>query len=116
MMTQRQQANSPTGEMVTVQIRPAYGKTTNQEIPLAENMRLQDVVDNVKTDFSNKQAYLVRTSPLTGEQHKLEGLFDKSRRISLQTDYAIQPGDRIVVTQDTSTSFDRVMKSMLGRS
>ena len=114
-MMQNPQSISHTNEMVDVRIRPAYGKAKNQQIPLQENMRLQDVVDNVRKGFSNSQAYIVRTSPLTGEQHKLEGQFDNNGRISLQTDYAIQPGDRIVIMQDTSTSFDRVMKSVLGQ-
>lgn len=114
------QSSMPTAgaspEMVAVHIRPAYGKATNKEIPLEPNMRLQDVVNNSKANFRSKLAYIVRTSPETGEKHKLEGKFGSNRRITLDTDYAIQPGDRVVITQDTTTSFDRVMRSLLGRS
>lgn len=78
-------------------------------------MTLQQVVDRSKARFRNKLAYIVRTSPDTGETHKLEAKFGKNRRIMLQFDYAVQPGDRVVISQDTSTSFDRVMQSLLGR-
>ena len=105
-----------TGEGLVVQVRPASGKPRNREISVTEGMRLQEVVDAVKTNFRNKVVYIVRTSPKTGERHKLEASFESNRRISLHTDYAIQPGDRVVISQDTATSFDRVMKSMFGRS
>lgn len=103
-------------DVIAVQIRPAYGKAKNTEIAITPNMWLQDVVDQTKTSFRHKQAYIVRTSPDTGETHKLECQFGSNGRISLQTDYAIQPGDRVVISQDTATSFDRVMQSLLGRS
>ena len=103
-------------EMIAVQIRPAHGKAKNVEIPLKPNMTLQDVINTTKSNFRNNLAYIVRTSPVTGEKHKLPGKFGSNRRVSLETDYAIQPGDRVVITQDTSTSFDRVMQSLVGRS
>ena len=103
-------------EMIDVQIRPAFGKARNEQIPFTANMTLQDVVKKTKVRFRNKFAHIVRTSPETGESHKLEGVFGSNRRITLQTDYAIQSGDRVVITQDTTTSFDRVMRSMFGGS
>lgn len=115
MMTSSSQA-VPTTDKIVVQIRRANGKPKNVEVDLKPNMRLQDVVKASKANFRNKIAYIVRTSPTTGQQHKLEGSFDSNRRISLETDYAIQPGDRVVIAQDTTSSFDRVVKSMLGRS
>jgi len=109
-------ANVATPEMVSVQIRPAYGNVKNTEIPLKPNMTLQTVVNDSGAKFRNKNAYIVRTSPLSGEQHKLEGQVESNHRISLETDYAIQPGDRVVISQDTTSSFDRVMQSVMGRS
>ena len=106
----------PTRDEIAVQVRPAYGKSRTVSVPFEPNMCLQDVVDKSKPRFRNKQAYIVRTSPTSGEKHKLEGEFAGNRRISLETDYAVQPGDRVVISQDTSTSFDRVMRALLGRS
>jgi hypothetical protein len=103
-------------EKITVQIRAGNRKPKNIQIALTPNMRLQDIVNGSKANFRNKTAYIVRTSPKTGEKHKLEANFGANRRISLETDYAIQPGDRVVVAQDTTSSFDKVMKSMFGRS
>jgi hypothetical protein len=103
-------------EKITVQIRAANRKPKNIQVALTPNMRLQDIVNGSKANFRNKTAYIVRTSPKTGEKHKLEANFGTNRRISLETDYAIQPGDRVVVAQDATSSFDKVMKSMFGRS
>ncbi len=114
------QTNAPSEraapEMVAVQIRPAYGKAKNKEIKLKPKMTLQTVVNESGAKFRNRNAYIVRTSPLSGERHRLEAQFDSNRRISLETDYAIQPGDRVVITQDTTSSIDRVMQSVMGRS
>ena len=103
-------------DKITVQIRAANRQPKNIQIALTPNMRLQDILNGSKANFRNKTAYIVRTSPKTGEKHKLEANFGANRRISLETDYAIQPGDRVVVAQDTTSSFDKVMKSMFGRS
>lgn len=103
-------------DKIAVQIRPAGKKPRNIQLPLKPDLRLQDVVNSSKPGFRNKSAYVVRTSPKTGEQHKLVASFGANRRISLETDYALQPGDRVVIAQDTTSSFDKVMKSMLGRS
>lgn len=116
LVSKTQPAPTDNPNMVTVQIRPSGRSPKNVQIPITPNMRLQDVVESSKANFRNKKAYISRTSPMTGERHKLEASFGKNRRISLETDYAIQPGDRIVVAEDTTSSFDRVMQSMLGRS
>ncbi len=102
---------------VTVEIRPANSKPTENQLVLTTNMRLQDAVAATKTKFRNKDVYILRVSPLTGQKHKLSAVYDRaSRRVTLNTDYAIQSGDRVVIRQDTTTSLERVMKNFLGRS
>ncbi len=103
-------------DKITVQIRPANRKAINTEVALKPDMRLQDLIDNSKAKFRHKKAYIVRRSPSSGERHKLEATFGPNRRISMETDYAIQPGDRVVISEDTTSSFDRVIQAMLGRS
>lgn len=112
----QQQPPAQNPNMLTVQVRAANRGAKNVQIPRTQNMRLQDVVNSTKTKFRNKNAYIVRISPKTGDKHKLEAKFGDNRRISLETDYAIQPGDRVVISEDTTSSFDRVLKSMLGRT
>ena len=115
LMTQPQEVtDSP--DKVVVQIRAANRSPKTIQIPLTPDMRLQEVVEASKPPFRNRLAYIVRTSPKTGQQHKLEASFGSNRRVTMETDYAIQPGDRVVISEDTTTSFERVMKAMLGRS
>ena len=103
-------------ENITVQIRAANRKSVNQQITLKPNMRLQDVVNESNVRFRNKTAYIVRTSPSTAQRHKLEAVFGPNKRISLETDYALQPGDRVVIAQDPRTSIERIMMDIFGRS
>ena len=103
-------------DKIAVQIRPAGKKPRNIQLPLKPDLRLQEVINASKAGFRQKTAYVVRTSPKTGERHKLVASFGANRRVSLETDYALQPGDRVVIAQDTTSSFDKVMKSMLGRT
>lgn len=114
-LTTEKQPISSSLDTVTVQIRGSNRAAKTTQIPLQPNMRLQEVIEASKPPFKNKIAYIVRTSPKTGQQHKLEASFDGNRRISLETDYAVQPGDRVVIAEDTTSSIERVMKSMLGR-
>lgn len=107
---------TPLPDHVQVQIRPVGVQAKNIDVPLKDGMLLQDVVDAAKPSFRNKIVYIVRVSPNTGNRHKLEAKFGSNRRISFETDYAIQPGDRVVIAQDTTSSFDRVMKAVLGRT
>ena len=115
-LTTQQQPITSSPDMITVQIRQSNRKPKNTQIPLKPDMRLQEIVDSSKAPFRHKKAYIVRTSPKTGQQHKLEASFDTNRRVSMETDYAIQPGDRVVIAEDTTSSFDRVMKTMIGRN
>ena len=114
-MASPQEPTSTSDEVVKVQIRKHSKKPRNLELPLKPNMRLQDVVKESKPGFRNKSVYIVRTSPKTGERHKLQASFGSSRRITMETDYAIQPGDRVVIAEDTTSSFDKVMRSLMGR-
>ena len=113
----RVEPQSQVKSQVTVEVRPANGKPTKNQLVHSENMRLQDAVAATRTKFRNKDVYIVRLSPRTGQKHKLSGVYDRAnRRVTMETDYALQPGDRVVIAQNTSTSLERVMKNFLGRS
>lgn len=102
---------------VTVEVRPTSGKPTAKKLVLQENMRLQDAVGATKTKFRNKDVYIVRISPQTGQKHKLSATYNRvNRRVTMETDYAIQPGDRVVIAQDATSGLERVMRNFLGRS
>lgn len=116
MMVQQPATTSLPSETIPVQIRPAYGKVKQIDVVLEPNMRLQDVIEASKVKFRSKLVHIVRTSPLTGQTHKLEAEFGARRRVSLETDYAIQPGDKVVIAQDTRSSMERVMLEVLGRT
>ena len=116
LTTTTQATGETPADKIAVQIRSSGKKPRNIQLPLKPGLRLQEVVNSSNAGFRNKTAYVVRTSPMTGERHKLVASFGANRRISLETDYALQPGDRVVISQDMTSSFDKVMKSMLGRT
>lgn len=113
----QQQPTPPAQGMITVEVRPAGGgKRSQKQVALQPNMRMQSLLDATKTGFRNTTMYIVRESPATGRKHKLEARFSSSRRISLETDYAIQPGDHVIIAQDTVGPMQKAVRSMLGRS
>jgi hypothetical protein len=59
--------------------------------------------------FSRMHVQLQRPLP-TGGWHVMELEFDRDlKRIAPEYDYALLPGDRVVVREDTTTAWDDVM-------
>jgi len=101
---------------VAVEIQPAGRKAQQKQIPVTQNMRLQDVVDASGARFGRKTVYVLRTSPKTGQKHKMAAdIDDRTRKISLATDYAVYPGDAVVIAEDSSTIVDRMMSGLAGK-
>jgi hypothetical protein len=101
--------------VVNVEIRPVGRRPLRKKLPLVEAMRLQDAVNAAQPRFRKMEIYVVRTSPETGQKHKMGASFDAARReVRLETDYALHPGDLVVLAQDTSSPLDAVMKAVLG--
>lgn len=100
----------------TVEVRAANRKPVTREIPVQPDTRLQTIVDMSKANFRNKRVFIVRESPTTGKKHRLEATMGARGKIALETDYAIQPNDQVVIAEDTTTAIEKMMRNALGRS
>jgi hypothetical protein len=102
----------------TVELRTGRRRAKTVDVPLSRETRVQDVLDasRATSKFRSLDVVIMRpTSNASEPLLKLPCRFDRdNRRIGWETDYAVLPGDRVVVREDTTRPFDRVMGSMLG--
>jgi hypothetical protein len=107
-----------TAATCTVELRSRTRRPTTIQVPLAPTTRVQDVLDasRASSRFRNLDVVIVRPTPNASEPTlKLACRFDRrTRRIGLESDYNVLPGDRVIVREDTSGGLDKVMGSMLG--
>ena len=108
----------PTGQdTFTLEVRPSYGKAIRKQVPLTKDLRLQEALAMSNAKFRNKDVFIVRVIPKTDKKHKIPVVYDRAnRRVTMETDYAILPDDLVVIAPDTTSSLERVMANVLGRS
>ncbi|MCA9216619.1 MAG: hypothetical protein KDB27_26295 [Planctomycetales bacterium] len=106
---------SPHG-VCTVEIRDG-GKAEKTTIALTPESRVQTVLDEsgAAKKFRKMKVYVVRQSPRHElEEVKLSSTVDaKTGKVTLETDYAIVAGDRVVVVEDRSTALDKTLSAIL---
>ena len=98
-----------------VEIRPDRDKPQAVEKALTEPTHVQTALENTGALKKFKRATIEVYRPLpSGGWHKMNLEFDKEhRRVPPEYDYAVLPGDRIIVTEDTTTMMDDVMERAL---
>src|SRR5262249_13408342 len=85
-----------------VEIRPEKGKPQAIEKPLTEPIHVQTAMDQTGAlkKYNRSLISIYRQLP-SGGLHKMDLEFDReNKRVAPEYDYAILPGDRIVVTED----------------
>ena len=104
----------PTAKYV-VEIRPESGKAKTVEKPLTEPIHVQTAIaqTGAAKKFARAEIALYRPLP-SGGWHKMQLEYDReTHSIPPEYDYAVLPGDRIVVAEDTTTIIDDVMQRAL---
>ena len=101
---------APTAKYI-VEIRPNDGKPQTVEKPLTETVHVQKALEQTGAAKKFDRAIVDVYRPLpTGGWHKMTLEYDHdAHAIPPEYDYAVLPGDRIVVTEDTTTIFDDMM-------
>lgn len=101
--------NAPT---YSVEIYPASGTPQRASAPLADKMTVAEAVRQTRVDrkFGRRKFFLLRKTP-RGETVKMPVNWDSRRKtISPETDYAMYPGDRLAVVEDTSSPLADAIK------
>ena len=107
-------AGPPAAKFV-VEIRPDKGKPQAVEKPLGDQTHVQTALEQTGALKKFDRATVAVYRPLpTGGWHKMNLEFDrKSHSVPPEYDYSVLPGDRIIVTEDTTNVMDDVMERAL---
>lgn len=111
-------ATAPVMGTVTVEFHKARGGVTHSvDVALTENMCVQDVIDQAKAGRYFGRCYidLIRNLP-NGQPHVMKVAYDSDRaRVSHAANYALHPGDKVKVSEDTTDMFDDLLGKLTGK-
>jgi hypothetical protein len=99
-----------------VEIRPEKGKPQAVEKALSDQIHVQQALEQTGAakKFHRANVEVYRPLPNGGGWHKMSLEFDRdNHRVPPEFDYAVLPGDRIVVTEDPTNVMDDVMERVL---
>jgi hypothetical protein len=108
-------ATYPPPATVAIEFTAAGGKKKVQEVPIEKGTTVGDVLDKTKANrkFRRSTVAIQRTAP-GGIPHKMPIEFSNdSHRVGHSTNYDLHPNDRILITEDTSTILDDLIKKYL---
>lgn len=105
----------PQAAKYVVEIREEKGKPQAVEKALTEPIHVQAALEQTGAAKKFERAFVEVYRPLpSGGWHKMKLEFDQeTKRIAPEYDYAVLPGDRIIVTEDSATLMDDVMERAL---
>ena len=97
-----------TNPQCIVELRKEGGKPQRVAIPLSQEFHVQDLLEKsgALKKFRRMDLLLARPTPAGNTARMSVGFDRKSRKVDPQNDYCIQPGDLLIVTEDTSTVLD----------
>ncbi len=100
--------DAPPAAKYVVEIREDKKKPQAVEKTLADSTHMQTALEQTGALKKFDRATVVVYRPLpSGGWHKMQLEFDyDTKRIPPEFDYAVLPGDRIIVTEDTTTIMD----------
>lgn len=103
-------------EAYYVIFQPENGKAEQLERTLSGQLHVQDALSQVGAakKYRRFTVELWRKLP-SGGIHKIPLEYDRgNKRVTPEFDYALMPGDRIVLREDPSTIIDDMLQSALG--
>ena len=103
------------GPTYTVQYHPSEGRPEKVEVPWEEGVCLQDALVRAEAlkRFRRANVELYRKPPDQELYCRMEVHYERSKRaIPPLYNYAVHPGDRLVVTEDPSDAVDDMLDSL----
>lgn len=114
-LEQQAAATTDPSGMVVVELRRGENNREYLRAPVTENMLVQDALkgSGAISRFHRMNVVLVRQTP-DGKALRLPVKFDVAKRqVAEMNNYAIYGGDKLEVTQDTSTVVDRMITNAM---
>ena len=111
-----QAAAATGGNTYTVEVRKADGRASLKQQELTGPLHVQEALINTKANKQFRRFKLALSRPLPdGRIHNMEMQYDRAaKRVELEYDYALLPGDRLIVTEDPITMLDEAMDAFTG--
>lgn len=105
--------NEP-GSMI-VEIRPDGAEPKRTEVELTEPLHVQDAMEKTGAAKKFRRCFVDLLRPLPdGRLHRMSLEFDRdNKRVPPEFDYAVLPGDRLVITENTENVVDDVMNAAM---
>jgi len=100
---------------ISMELRPSGKKPQISQLPLAGGMRVQQALEQTGAvkKFRRMDVRLMRNAG--NERQKLEVKYDHEEGgVNPLYDYALHPGDHLVVIEDTATILDDMLQSITG--
>ena len=100
----------------TVEIRKRTGKSKIAELSVEEAAWINDaaVQSGATRRFRHLKGIVVRTTD-RGEQLRMKAEWNRAHKaFSIETDFALHPGDHVIFIEDTSTPFDDMFEAIFG--
>lgn len=101
---------------VVVEVHPNKGESKLVERALTEPTSAQQMLEQsgMTKKFRRMTVDLVRPLP-AGGHHKIALTYDRqTKRLTSETDYALQPGDRLIIIEEDKTALDDMMEKFGG--
>ncbi len=105
------------GQFYTVRMETNGGQAQVVQQPIEGAMTLQDALlqSGATKKFRNMQVDLYRTNSNTGDSIKMAIEYEpKTKSVPVEQDYALHPGDRILVRPRETKPLDEFMKAFGG--
>ncbi len=113
-----QQVDSQTVPHATVELRRSERAADPVTVPLQGDMRVQNVLDaaGVLGKVRDMQITIYRAAPNHPQQTiKLVSHYDRrEKRVRLESDYAVLPGDHLVVQEKHHSMMDEILDGIMG--
>ncbi len=110
--SKNKEETKPAGPVVYVHVIPEMGRPRRIDLPFTQGATVQQALTESKAlkRFQNVKIEIIRTDKQTGQRVKMNAKYlIGKRRIAISDDYALYPGDYIVVQEDTKTQLDQFL-------
>lgn len=106
---------APGAPAFTMEVMPALGRVDSYPMPLDEPLTIQQALEQtgMLNYFRRQEIYIERGVRGAGRPLRMTAEFDYSEQaVTPDTDYALYPGDKLVVKEDTTSLFDKTLEGL----
>ena len=112
---QRPQPPAEGAPSYTVVVKPSAGKADAFRMPITEPITVQEALEQSRTlgSFRRQLIAIERQQPRSNRRHRMPIQYDlNTQQVSPTTDYALLPGDHLVVEEDPTTIIDDTFETL----